>query len=302
MIITKNSPIKHTTSDKIFLTVNWIVLGLFFLILVYPLLFILMSSFSGGMQYMNLSLIPSRLTLEGYNAILNYKSIWIGYRNSLLYMVSGTAIALCVTVLCAYPLSREDFKGGKYLMAVCVFTMYFSGGLIPTYLWYRNLGMMNSIFVIILPGSLSVYNMIVMRTYFKTQIPREMLDAAAIDGCGDGKFLLRIVIPLSGPILAVIGLYYAVMLWNSYFTAMIYLTSRTKYPLTLFLREILVLGQFAFGLESSLSNSELETMIAERAELMKYALVIVSCLPMLILYPFVQKFFVKGIMIGAIKG
>lgn len=293
--------IRYFDSDKVFLGVTWILLSLFLLLLAYPLLYVIMSSFSGGSQSMTLWLIPRRFSLEGYRAVFLYKYIWIGYLNSIIYMSVGTVIALAVTVCCAYPLSRRDFKGGKYLSALCIFTMYFSGGMIPTYLWIRQMGMMNTIWALVLPGSLSVYNMIVMRTYFNTQIPDELRDAAVIDGCGDFRFLLRIVLPLSRAILAVIGLYYAVSLWNSYFSAMIYLSDRNKYPLTIFLREILIIGTSTQGMEASL-NSELESMMSQRAELTKYALIIVSCLPMMTLYPFVQKFFVKGVMIGAVKG
>lgn len=293
--------IRYTKGDYVFLGLNWFILSLFFILLAYPLLYVIMASFSGGSSNLSIWLIPRSFTLEGYKAMVNYSKIWIGYRNSFFYMVTGTTIALVVTICCAYPLSRHDFRGGKYMMALCVFTMYFQGGIIPTYLWIRNLGMMNTVWVIIIPGSLSVFNMIVMRTYFQTSIPEELHDAATIDGSGDFRFLLRIVLPLSGPIIAVIGLYYAVMLWNSYFFAMIFLTDQNKWPLTLYLRQILIQGQLTQGLESSL-NSELESRMAQRGELMKYSLIIVSCLPMLILYPLVQKFFVKGVMIGSIKG
>lgn len=292
---------RYSRADYTFLGLDWLILILFFIILVYPLLYVVMASFSGGSTNLGIDLIPSSFTLEGYKAVVNYGKIWTGYRNSFFYMVSGTVIALAVTICCAYPLSRRDFRGGKYMMALCVFTMYFNGGIIPTYLWIRTLGMMNTVWVIVIPGSLSVFNMFVMRTYFQTSIPDELHDAAAIDGSGDFRFLLRIVLPLSGPILAVIGLYYAVTLWNSYFFAMIFLTDQNKWPLTLFLRQILIQGQLTQGLESSLS-SELESAMAQRSELMKYSLIIVSCLPMLILYPFVQRFFVKGVMIGSIKG
>lgn len=291
----------YTASDKAFLGLIWALLVLFLVVLVYPLLYVVIASFSGGSNGLSVWLIPRSLTLEGYKAMFNYSKIWIGYRNSAFYMVAGTAIALVVTVCCAYPLSRRDFRGRKLMMGLCVFTMYFQGSIIPTYLWIRQLGMMDTIWVIILPGSLVVYNMIIMRTYFQTSIPEEIHDAAIIDGSGDLRFLLRIVLPLSGPIIAVIGLYYAVMLWNSYFFAMVFLHDQQKWPLTLFLRQILIQHQVTQGLETSLS-AELESRMAQRAELMKYCLIIVSCLPMLILYPFVQKFFVKGVMIGAIKG
>ena len=188
-------------------------------------------------------------------------------------------------------------------MALCVFTMYFGGGLIPTYLLIRDLKMLDSIWALVLPGSLSVYNMIVMRTYFKIQIPADLLEASQLDGCGDLRFLIQIVIPLSGPIIAVIALYVAVGLWNSYFDALIYLSTREKMPLTVFLREILVLNSFD-GQQSTQLVGSAETMAAleRRKEIMKYSLIVVASAPVMIAYPFVQKFFVKGVMIGAIKG
>lgn len=293
--------IRHTRGDYIFLGIDWAVLILFLIVIAYPLIFVIMSSFSGGMNSMTLYLMPSRFTLEGYKSIFQYKDVWIGFRNSAMYVVLGTSISMTVTICCAYPLSRRDFKGGKIMMALCIFTMYFSGGMIPTYLVVRSLNMMDTIWSVIVPNCLVVFNMIVMRTYFSTQIPNELRDAAAIDGCGDFRFLATIVLPLSKAIVAVVGMYYAVSIWNGYFSAMLYLTSRDKFPLTLFLREILVLGQFTQGMESNLS-SELASQLAERAELMKYSVIVVSCLPMIVLYPFVQKYFVKGVMIGAIKG
>ena len=203
----KNTAIKLMKSDYVFLTFVTLALFAFFIIVLYPLLYVFSASFSGGvMTGGGLSLIPARVTMEGYNAVFEQKTVWSGYANSLLYMVTGTAVALVVTILCAYPLSRRTFKNGKVVMALCIFTMYFSGGMIPTYLTIRNYNMLNTIWALILPGSLSVYNMIVMRTYFNTSIPDEMREAAQIDGCGEWRFLLQIVLPLSGPILAVIGL------------------------------------------------------------------------------------------------
>lgn len=293
------SAIRHTAGDYAFLAVDWLILILFFLILAYPLLYVIASSFS-AMQITTLSLIPKRISLEGYRAVIEYKYIWIGYANSLLYMVLGTAIALVVTICCAYPLSRPDFKAGKLLMGLCLFTMYFSGGIIPTFLWIRDLHMLDTIWAIVLPTSLSVYNMIVMRTYFATSIPGDLREAAQLDGCGDFRFLYSIVLPLSGPILAVIALYYAVALWNGYFNAMLYLRTKTKLPLTMFLRDILVLNQMT-GLDAGLDMEQM-ARAEERAQIMKYSLIIVGSLPMMLIYPFVQKYFVKGVMIGAVKG
>ena len=221
------------------------------------------------------------------------------YEQSLSWVIP-TAIALVVTICCAYPLSRPDFKAGKLLMGLCLFTMYFSGGIIPTFLWIRDLHMLDTIWAIVLPTSLSVYNMIVMRTYFATSIPGDLREAAQLDGCGDFRFLYSIVLPLSGPILAVIALYYAVALWNGYFNAMLYLRTKTKLPLTMFLRDILVLNQMT-GLDAGLDMEQM-ARAEERAQIMKYSLIIVGSLPMMLIYPFVQKYFVKGVMIGAVKG
>ena len=295
----RKTAIRHTAGDYAFLAFDWLILILFFLILAYPLLYVIASSFS-AMQITTLSLIPKRISLEGYRAVIEYKYIWIGYANSLLYMTLGTAIALVVTICCAYPLSRPDFKAGKLLMGLCLFTMYFSGGIIPTFLWIRDLGMLDTLWAIVLPTSLSVYNMIVMRTYFATSIPGDLREAAQLDGCGDFRFLYSIVLPLSGPILAVIALYYAVALWNGYFNAMLYLRTKTKLPLTMFLRDILVLNQMT-GLDAGLDMEQM-ARAEERAQIMKYSLIIVGSLPMMLIYPFVQKYFVKGVMIGAVKG
>jgi ABC-type glycerol-3-phosphate transport system permease component len=217
-------------------------------------------------------------------------------------MVAGTAVSLFVTICCAYPLSRKDFVGKKGIMLLCVFTMYFSGGLVPSYLLVQDLRLADTIWALILPGAMSVYNMIVMRTFFQSQIPDELHESSQIDGCGNIRFLVSIVLPLSVSMLSVIGLFYAVRSWNSYFPALIYLTSRSKYPLQIFLREILILNAGNSGSSTTDLDPDLLLKLEERKNVMKYSLIIVSSLPVLIIYPFVQKYFVKGIMIGAIKG
>lgn len=298
MMKNKYSTVHYISSDGLFLAFNWVVLSLFLLIILYPLVYIISASFSAGSTVLSLSLIPERFTLAGYEAVFQYKDIWVGYKNSLIYTAVGTIISLIVTILCAYPLSRSDFKGGNFVMALCVITMYFSGGMIPLFLVIRNLGLLNSRWAVLLPGAMSVYNMIVMRTYFRTQVPIEMLESTQLDGCGNIRYLISILLPLSGPILAVISLFYAVGIWNTYFDAMIYLKDRTKYPLSLILREILVLNY------AEIDNLDISTllMLEERRNIMKYSVIIVASLPVMIIYPFVQRFFVKGIMVGAIKG
>ncbi|MGI5899534.1 MAG: carbohydrate ABC transporter permease [Christensenellales bacterium] len=289
---------KYSLSDRVFLAVNTLILFAMFIIFIYPLLFVLSASFSSGISVMNLSLLPARPSLAGYKAVFNYKDIWTGYYNSLIYMAVGTLVSLLVTICCAYPLSRKDFMGRAILLPLCVITMYISGGLIPTYMTVRQLGLTDTMWAVILPGAMSVYNMIVMRTFFQTQIPEELRESAQLDGCNNMQFLLRIALPLSGSILAVIGLFYAVGYWNSYFGPMIYLSSRSKFPLTIILREILITNT------ASIEIIDIEEMMAleERQNLMKYAVMVVAALPVMILYPFVQKHFVKGVMIGALKG
>ena len=291
---------RYSKGDYIYLTVNFILLLLIGVLVAYPLLYVISASFSSNVTTLgNLSLWPQNPSLEGYKAVLEYPRVWSGYYNSFLYMVLGTAINLVITICAAYPLSRQDLPAKNAIMAVFVFTMYFSGGMIPSYLLVRNLGMLNTMWAMVLPGALSVYNAIVMRTYFSSQIPEELREAADLDGCGTLRFLLRIVLPLSGPILAVIGLFYAVGHWNTYFSAMIYLSSYDRYPLQIILREILIYNQMQ---DLSLYDPRELYTLEQRANLMRYSLIIVSSLPVMLIYPLVQRHFVKGLMIGAIKG
>ena len=286
-------------SDKIVLIINYVLLTIFLIIILYPLLFVIFASVSAGTVTMTIALIPKQFSTAGYEAVLKYKDIWTGYGNSLLYMVCGTAISLAMTVLMAYPLSRSDFAARGVIMTLCMITMYFSGGLIPTFLVVQKLHMLNTRWAVLLPGCMSVYNMIVMRTYFKTSIPGELLESSQLDGCGNIRYMISILLPLSGPILAVIGLFYAVGIWNAYFDAMIYKsTKREYYPLSLFLREILILNT------QDIDQLDVNTLmeLEERRNVMKYAVIVVSSLPVMIIYPFVQRFFVKGVMIGAVKG
>ena len=290
---------RHTMGDKAFFLIDMAVLAVLFVIILYPLLYVVSSSFSGGRMLMGLSLIPERFSLEGYKAVFEYGDIWISYMNSAIYTLVGTAVAMIVTVLCAYPLSRSDFKGGKIALGLCVFTMYFSGGLIPTYLNIRSLGLLNTMWSFLLPASLSVYNMLVMRTYFKSQIPGELRDSAQIDGCGEWRYLLQIVLPLSGSVLGVVALYYGVARWNAYFDSMIYIQDRSKLPLQNILREILIVNNSVAELGV---DAEAEAVAAERAELLKYSIIVLASIPMMLIYPFVQKSFVKGVMVGSVKG
>ena len=219
--------------------------------------------------------------------------------NSFYYAVLGTSINLVMTCLAAYPLSRKDLRGRNLIMGLFTFTMFFSGGLIPGFLLVSDLGMMNTVWAMVLPGAISVYNMILARTYFQSSIPVELLEASQIDGCNNTRFILKVVIPLSKPILAVLCLYYAVGHWNSYLNALLYLNDARRYPLQIVLRDILMLTQVDF---SESLDTEFLLKQQEIATLMKYSLIIVASLPVLIAYPFVQKYFVKGVMIGSLKG
>lgn len=286
----------YTRMDKIVLFVSTLLLIVFFVVLLYPLLYAIVSSFTKGT--LQLSLIPRRFTLEGYRACFDYKYIWTGFRNSLVYTVVGTAIAVGVTICCAYVLSiRHRLRG--VMLGICMFTMYFDGGLIPNYLWIRDLGLFNSIWALVLPGALSVYNMLVMRTYFQNSIPKELREAAQLDGATELQYLVRVVIPLSGAVIAVITLYYASSLWNSYFNAMLYIRDMERLPLSNILRSLLLTAQNA-GLTTM--DASTAQKIEERQEVMKYCVIVVSTFPMMVLYPFIQKYFVKGVMIGAVKG
>lgn len=245
-------------------------------------------------------LLPVEPSLEGYKTVFAYEPIWTGYRNSLLYMAVGTLISVVLTIMAAYPLSRKDLRGRRIFMMYFVFTMMFSGGMIPSYLLVNQLNIDNTIWAIVLPTAVSAYNVIVVRTFYNQTIPDELLEASRIDGCSDFKFLWKVVLPLSKPIIAVISLWVAVSLWNSYFNALIYLNDDAKYPLQLVLRGILIMNQT--DISGSVSDPEILEKMSNLSEMFKYGTIIISSLPLMILYPFVQKYFVKGVMLGSVKG
>lgn len=296
-IKSRKNHLKLTAPDLAFHILNWTLLILFFLMLAYPLLHVVISSFNADSK-LPLSLLPKHVTMQGYYAVFEYDLFWSGLLNSVINTCLATVISLVVTVCCAYPLSRKEFRFGGVMMALCVFTMYFSGGMIPGYLNIKNLGLLDSRFACFLPSALSVYNMIIVRTYFMNTIPNELHEAATIDGCGQLQRLLKVVLPLSAPVIAVIALFVAVNEWNSYFGPMLYLDNKDLYPLSLVLREVLI--------ENSVDVNNMDpTTIAimqKRRETMKYSIIVVSTIPMLLIYPLVQKHFTKGIMIGAVKG
>lgn len=293
---------KHETfGDRLFGTVNTVFLTLIAFIVIYPLIFVLIASLSEPAEVLNgeVWLYPKGVHFHAYERILEQDEVMNGYWNTIVYTVTGTAVNIVMTVLAAYPLSRGRFAGKGVITAFMVFTMFFSGGLIPTYLLVKQLGMVDTIWAMIIPGAVSVYNIIIMRTFFQTGIPKEVQEAAHMDGCNDFQLLRIIVLPLSMPIIAVMILLYSVGHWNSYFSALIYLSDRGMYPLQLFLRELLVQNQTFETI--AYFNEDLTKRMME-AEAIKYAAVIVANLPVLLLYPFLQKYFAKGMLVGAIKG
>ena len=293
---------KRITQDKVVYFVNYVLLTLLLVIVLYPIIYIVSCSFSSGDALMSAKVrfLPVEPTLESYETVFEYDSIWTGYLNSIVYTVSGTALSIALTLLAAYPLSRDDFRGKKFFTVLFVFTMMFNGGLIPTYLLVKNLNLTDTMWAVILPTAVSAYNMIVARTFFKQSIPKEMLEAAEIHGCTDFRFFCKIVLPLSAPIVAVLCLWVAVGLWNSYFNPMIYINSESKYPLQLVLRKILLMSQVDFTAASV--DPEKLAKNQYLSEMLKYGTIVISSLPLMIIYPFVQKYFVKGVMIGSVKG
>ena len=287
--------------DKIFYILITLILTIFFLMVLYPCIFVIAASFSSSSAVMagKVYLWPVNFSLEGYKIVFRTKDVWIGFANSVFYTVVGTAINIAMTMLCAYALSRKDLPGRNGLMLFFTFTMFFSGGMIPHYILVKSLGILNTRWSLLLPGALSVYNMIMARTYLQANIPQELLEASQMDGCSDVRYMIQVVLPLSKAIIAVLVLFYGVAHWNQYFNAMIYLQSEELYPLTVFLREILQANTVD---PSSVQDPELQAKLAELANVMKYSLIVVTMIPILIIYPFVQKYFVKGVMIGSVKG
>ncbi|GGA32505.1 carbohydrate ABC transporter permease [Paenibacillus physcomitrellae] len=299
------STIKETKRDRFFLTCNYIFLFMAFVIVAYPVLYIISASISNPKLVASgeMWLWPKDITFEGYQRVFRDTQIWVGYGNTILYTVVGTLVNLIVTIPAAYALARKDFVGRNFFMAVFMVTMFFGGGLVPTYLLIKNLGLVNSMWALILPGATSIWNLIVCRTFFQSAIPKEMQEAAEIDGCSNFRLFFRIVLPLSSSIIAVMALFFGVGHWNNYFSAMIYLNDHGKYPLQLVLRQILVLQEMSA--ESGALNSSTASALNNKAEvaaLVKYAVIIVSTLPVIIIYPFLQRYFVQGVMIGSVKG
>ena len=299
----RKSGYRKSYSDKIFDIVNLLVMIILLFIFVWPLWFVVIASFSDPNQVWmgKVVLWPKGITLVSYEELLHYKRIWSGYANTIFYTVVGTLVNLVMTVCGAYPLSRKDFMPRHVVMIMLMITMYFSGGLIPTYLVVSKLGLVNTRWAMIIPGAMSVYNMIVTRTYFMNSIPSSLQEAATLDGASSFQYLIRVVLPLSKPILAVIGLYYAVGHWNDFYSALIYIYDDSMLPLQSFLRDILMSTKLTLN---NMSGVDMATAAvkAQLAQTLKYSVIIVSTVPVLCIYPFIQKYFVKGVMIGSVKG
>jgi putative aldouronate transport system permease protein len=296
----ENTSVKDNTKDRLFTIMNTLFLCIITFIVLYPLIYIVCASFSSPSAVLSgkVWLWPVDVTLEGYKAVFEYKRIWTGFANSLFYTIAGTTLNLAITLMAAYALSRKDLVGRNLIMMMCVFTMIFSAGIIPSYLVVQDLGLLNSRWAMILPTALSVWNLIIARTFFQVTIPHELLEASQMDGCSDFKFFFKIVIPLSAPIIAVLTLFYAVGHWNQYFQALLYIRDPDLFPLQLILREILIRNEVD---ASMLQDVRVAAEQAGLRQLLKYSLIVISSVPVLIIFPFVQKHFVKGVMIGSLK-
>lgn len=296
-----NKMIRRSGSDRAFNTILMVIFSIFLVIIMYPLIFVVSSSFSSGQAVSTgkVLLWPVDFSLIGYELVFAHKAVWTGYANTIFYTFAATFVNVIMTILAAYPLSRKNLQGRKWYLIYYMIPMFFGGGLIPTYILMSNLGLVNSRWIMILSGALGLGNMVIMRTYFQTSIPNELLESAKMDGISDIGYLLKIVLPLSKANISVITLYYLVGHWNSYFTAMIYFRDRELFPLQLVLRDILNATKVD---ASMIADGELLAQLAGSTDVMKFALIVVSSVPMIVLYPFVQKFFEKGVMMGSLKG
>lgn len=296
----KSTAINICASDKVFYSIVNVIMSLVLLIVLIPMLNVVASSFSSGKAVSEglVTIWPVDFSLDGYIEVFKNQKILIGYGNTIFYTVFGTLLNVTMTVLCAYPLSRSDLPGRGFFMFLFSFTMLFGGGLIPNFILMKNLNILDTRWVLIIPGAVGVYNMIITRTNFQ-QLPKELLEAAKIDGCSDFRFFATMALPLSKAILAVITLFYAVGHWNVYFNAKIYLYDEAKMPLQIFLQQILLANQLTSGANV---DPEAAAKLSTMADLLKYSLIIVASLPVWCIYPFIQKYFVQGVMIGSIKG
>lgn len=300
MSMSKKNRIRIPKGDRAFyFTIN-LIIAILCLLVLYPLVYIVSSSFSSSKAVLagKVVLLPVDFSLEGYRAVFSNKNIGIGYRNTILYTVGGTMLNLVMTFVCAYPLAARDLPHKGKIMFLFTLTMFFSGGMIPNYILMRQLGLLDNPLAVVLPGAIGVSNMILARTFIQN-IPYDMYEAAEIDGCSDARYFVQMVLPLSKACIAVLALYYAVGHWNAYFNAFIYLNDRNMYPLSLFLREILISNQMTEAMDI---DPELLEKKQGLSDVLKYSLIVVSTVPILCVYPFIQKYFIKGVMIGSLKG
>ncbi|PWW36213.1 MULTISPECIES: carbohydrate ABC transporter permease [Paenibacillus] len=291
--------IRESFGDRVFMTVTYIILTVVLIAVLYPLIYILSSSLSSpaAVSSGKVWLWPVDITLAGYKAVLQNDQVITGYANSLFYTACGTLISVALTIMIAYPLSKKTFVGRSPLMMFITFTMLFSGGLIPTYLVVKSMGLIDTRWALLIPNAIWVWQVIIARTFFQNSIPEELSEAADIDGCSDIRFIFSVILPLAKPIVAVLSLMYAVGQWNAYFDALIYLKSQSLYPLQLILRSILILNNGTGNIDAG----EMVKM-QQMAELMKFSLIVMASLPVLVIYPFVQRYFVQGMLIGSVKG
>ena len=291
---------RHSAGDKAFLITGYILLGLFVLAIIVPVIYIIIASFMDPITLQNKGIVfdLEKWTLTAYERVMGNKQIWVGFKNAMIYSLLFTFLSVLITMLCAYPMSRADFKGRGFFNTLFMITMFFGGGLIPTYLLISGLGMLDSMWAVILPGAFSVWNMTIARTYYRG-IPTELREAADVDGANELTFYFKILLPVCTPIIAVLALWQFVGMWNSYFDAMIYLNSSSKQPLQLVMRAILIQNQPEAGMIADMQST---AQRAQLAELLKYATIIISSFPLMFMYPFFQKYFDTGIMAGSVKG
>ena len=293
--------VQRSRDDKLFYSISYAFVILLTLIVLYPLIFIVSASFSSANAVSSgrVVLFPVEPSIMRYQRVFENERVWTGYANTILYTGLGTLINVFMTLICAYPLARKKLPHKGFFTFLFTFTMLFSGGMIPSYLVMRDLKILNTVWVMVLPGAIGISQMIVTRTFLRSTIPDELLEATQIDGCNDFRFFTMFVLPLSKAVIAVIAMQYAIGHWNSYFNAMIYLSDSSKYPLQIFLREILIMNDID---TSDIVDEELAIAMQGMADLLKYALIVVATAPILCIYPFVQKYFVKGVMMGSLKG
>lgn len=293
--------IHDSASDRAFTALNSLFLLAVLVAVLYPLVYVVSASFSDphAVTSGRVKLLPVDFSTIGYEKIFQHPTIMRGFGNSLFYMIVGSTVNVAMTLLAAYPLSRRDLPGRKFLIAFFFFPMLFSGGLIPFFLVVRDMGLLNTRWALIIPTAMSVWNLMIAISFFRTSIPGELLEAAQLDGCNDLQYFVRILLPLSGPIIAVLFLFYAVWHWNQYFNALIFLDNQSLYPLQLVMRDILILNDLDLGMLADVRTMAQQQSLREQ---LKFTMIVVSSLPVMLLYPFVQRHFVKGITLGAVKG